>query len=560
MSGKRKPDVRGLLLEGHFGISRDLPAADPLTTTPMILEIDRIKPYDRNPRRELNPRFQDIKASIRAQGGLNNPLTVTRRPGEEHYLVEAGGNTRLTILKELWQETGDPRFQRIHCLFAPWRSESHVLGAHLIENELRGDMPLIDRALAVRALQELLEAESGTRLSQSELQRTLTALGYQISRRQLSRYHYAADVLAPLIPKALAAGLGRYHVDALRSIEGACRRLFERLPDSGAGFEPWFAATLSGMDRTDLTLEGVRDTLAQSLAKRSGRSCRQVLTQIEALLKESPKETDEAALHTGEPIIQGFPEDHGHVTVDPAVEAAASTAGVSNDLADVHRQEVAAHFSGQLSETSEKTPSVLRRRESAAKPLPQQGSESHGEATSESPAGGRQQSPDPSDRETLRSRAYELAGRIAQALEFHDAVQPWSGGYGFILDLPARPLTDEQAWAGWWLLLGISEQAASTERLALMPKEISLGAALGQAGQSALSERVGSPPSLTLLPFYLLQSRQLPEAVFSDFLNLIACCRALRRQHLESELWDCITVEQSQLRAQLAGLGDSGNG
>lgn len=559
MSGKRKPDVRGLLLEGHFGASRDLPAVDPLTTTPMILEIDRIQPYDRNPRRELNPRFQDIKASIRAQGGLNNPLTVTRRPGEEHYLVEAGGNTRLTILQELWQETGDPRFQRIHCLFVPWRSESHVLGAHLIENELRGDMPLIDRALAVRALQELLEAESGTRLSRSELQRTLTSLGYQISRRQLSRYHYAADVLAPLIPKALAAGYGRYHVDALRSIEGAYRRLFASLAPSAAAFEPWFAATLSGVDRTDLTLEVVRDTLAQSLAKRSGRSCSQIHAQIEALLKDLPSGPGEVD-HSDEALMQIDSEASVLLATNPAVEPVVSTVGISNDQAKAHVREVVAHSSGEPSHTPEMTRSVRSRRDSAAKPLPHQGSESRGEATSELSAGGGRQSPDPSDRETLRGQAYESAGRIAQALEFPDAVQPWQGGYGFILDLPEQPLTDEQAWAGWWLLLGISEQAVSADRLALMPKANGLGAALSPEGQAMLPSRAGSPPSLTLLPFYLLQSRQLPEGVFSDFLNLIACCRTLRHQHLESELWDCITVEQSQLRAQLAGLGDPGDG
>lgn len=46
MSGERKPDVPGLLLEGHFDVSRNLPAADPLTMTPMILQVVLIKPYD----------------------------------------------------------------------------------------------------------------------------------------------------------------------------------------------------------------------------------------------------------------------------------------------------------------------------------------------------------------------------------------------------------------------------------------------------------------------------------------------------------------------------------
>ena len=64
------------------------------------LEVARIRPYDRNPRRTDNPAYARIKASIRA-GGMAQPLVVTRRPGENDYTVAAGGNTRLRILQEL---------------------------------------------------------------------------------------------------------------------------------------------------------------------------------------------------------------------------------------------------------------------------------------------------------------------------------------------------------------------------------------------------------------------------------------------------------------------------
>ena len=54
----------------------------------------RSSPYEHNPRRATNAKFDDIKESIRTSG-LRSPLTVTRRPGESHFIVEAGGNTRL---------------------------------------------------------------------------------------------------------------------------------------------------------------------------------------------------------------------------------------------------------------------------------------------------------------------------------------------------------------------------------------------------------------------------------------------------------------------------------
>ena len=66
-----------------------------------VLTIDQIMPYDRNPRRTVNPRFDEIKDAIRAKKGLNTPLKVTRRPGESLHMLEAGGNTRLMTLHEL---------------------------------------------------------------------------------------------------------------------------------------------------------------------------------------------------------------------------------------------------------------------------------------------------------------------------------------------------------------------------------------------------------------------------------------------------------------------------
>ena len=72
-----------LLKTPHFGQGGELPSSDPIAPTPMVLSLQQVKLYDRNPRRERNPLFDDIKDSIRNQGGLNNPLTVTRRPGEE---------------------------------------------------------------------------------------------------------------------------------------------------------------------------------------------------------------------------------------------------------------------------------------------------------------------------------------------------------------------------------------------------------------------------------------------------------------------------------------------
>ena len=141
--------------EGFFGPIREINEADPIEPTPMGVPIDRIREYDRNPRRERNEAYDEIEISIRQRGFIGT-LPITRRPGEPHYRVAEGGNTVLRILKDLYETTQDPRFHTLQCLFEPWVSESETLIAHLVENDARGDLLFIDRARAVREFRDLL--------------------------------------------------------------------------------------------------------------------------------------------------------------------------------------------------------------------------------------------------------------------------------------------------------------------------------------------------------------------------------------------------------------------
>jgi len=174
-----------------------LAQADPLHDCQIELAVDDIRPYENNPRRVSNTRFAQIKESIRASG-IRNPLTVTRRPGEAHFILEAGGNTRLLAIQQLWTETRDARFRRLMVVFRPWRCESHVLTAHLIENELRGEMSFWDKACGVVALKARLETEQGHALSLRQLDEAMKALGLSVNTATLAHYLFATERLRTL--------------------------------------------------------------------------------------------------------------------------------------------------------------------------------------------------------------------------------------------------------------------------------------------------------------------------------------------------------------------------
>ena len=201
---------------------------DPIIDTPMVMTLDRLKAYDLDPRVTRNPRYDEIKASIRHRG-LDAPPAITRRPGEPHFRIRNGGNTRLSILNELWSETKDEKFFRISCLFRPWpqRGEIVALTGHLAENELRGGLTFIERALGVEKARELYELECGLPLSQSELSRRLSADGYPIQQSHISRMRDAVQFLLPAIPNVLYGGLGRHQVERLAVMRRSGERIWE---------------------------------------------------------------------------------------------------------------------------------------------------------------------------------------------------------------------------------------------------------------------------------------------------------------------------------------------
>lgn len=274
-------EITDKLHQDHFPRGPELERlSDPLIDTPMLVTLEQLRPYEHNPRFIRNPLYDDIKASIRERG-LDQPPPISRRPGETYFIIRNGGNTRLAILGELWQETRDERFFRIHCLFRPWSNEITALLGHLAESDLHGQLTFIERALAVAKLKTMLEAE-GTVLSQRELARRLAAGGYPISQSHISRMLDTLEHLLPAIPQTLYAGLGKPQIELLIGLRSQAERTWNRYPTANVAFTEFWLDTLSYFD-TDpesFDLQQIKDELLERMSRLLGQSYRMLALEL----------------------------------------------------------------------------------------------------------------------------------------------------------------------------------------------------------------------------------------------------------------------------------------
>jgi ParB family protein of integrating conjugative element (PFGI_1 class) len=185
-----------LTLPGPSDAATGLKRGDDLNGARILVPVLQIRPYDRNPRRAINPHFEEIKASIRAVG-LLTPFNITRRPGETHYMVCGGGNTRLTILQQPYRD-GDSRFEQVELTFKAWQGDAEAIAGHLGENEQRGEMCFWDRAAGIMDVKAALEAQGGAPLSLRQFEAELKRLGLPVALANISLMKFALDKLAPL--------------------------------------------------------------------------------------------------------------------------------------------------------------------------------------------------------------------------------------------------------------------------------------------------------------------------------------------------------------------------
>lgn len=171
-----------------------------------------------NQRRSRNPKYDEIKESVRSKG-IQEALHIVFHPGQQKWVLSQGGQTRLLICRELYEETKDDSFLYPPTLKQKFTSDLDLCISHLVENNLRGDNTFLETANAVLNIRKLLVGVLGSEPTQEELAGEMSRRGMPIRRQSITSMLYLVEELSPYITNQLFLDLvSRKVVDAIRSM------------------------------------------------------------------------------------------------------------------------------------------------------------------------------------------------------------------------------------------------------------------------------------------------------------------------------------------------------
>lgn len=494
----------------------------------MQLPVSEIDPYDKNPRVGENDRYGEIKESIRVSKVLS-PLVVTRRPGSTRFMVGAGGNTRLKATQELFAETGDPKFETLFVTYRPWQSESSVLVAHLVENELRGEMNFWDRANGVWSLKAEIEAESASKsLSLRQLHGELNKRGLSTSITLLSFYGFAIEQLGEL-----GVATARITQLSVREMQPVFNQLSSYFMAHGHTEEAWNAL------RRD-TLKGLADSLEASMFEQAAEGNRRTVRPLDPaeiiVAMESAVATELAQSVAQISAMRQLAKDFPNASIDE----------LKLRYRNANATPVVAPASvSKPSETPRTPASTLQPAPSRHEPKPATGAVRAAEIPVEADSGAGDPADDSDNENHVPALELDPSGAVraaiidftrscgvADLLRLQDDLP-----MGYFMEIPADELAidlDEQQpyrHIGWWIGATHSGQIDGDLSALLPDDSLWRQAQRMEAGQDDtalqwyIENPLGSPPGLIELAQWLMR---VPAHVLADYEQLLHALRVLR--------------------------------
>ncbi len=446
-------------------------AASRSPSAPSILSVPvkDIEPYDKNPRRLKHPKYEAIKESI-YHDGMNQPIVITRKPGKKKFMVFKGGNTRLTIVRELFEDTSDPRFESVDCSFQPWTgNEVDAIIGHLKENEMRNSLCFIDRAHGVKVAIEFLKQEKKEQLSLRSCLKLLIRKGFSTSLSTLSIMLYATDFVEPWLAKHVCRKMGRPQFQKIRSLENAFSKVCDEFQTPKNIRTEMFHTTLQSFKEAEWTNQVFRRSLESAAAKTHGVSIQDISIRLAGYLNHSLTLVANSVteVYSNRNILTG--SIHSEECTEFAKNSPVYTV---NTLAKSENS----HLMGEITFLSQNSPRPKRKR--TLTQLKNSSSPQYSNASKS------RLSSDDSERNeilrkigALRTDAHQLAWRLGKQYEVHrhpvtkqkiiQETKNWGLGY-LIIDYPSESsLSDlNQACireAVWWILLEFSDLSWAVE-------------------------------------------------------------------------------------------------
>jgi len=279
----------------------------------------QLRPFDGNPRKTKNPKFEEIKESIRMRG-LDFAPNITKRPGDDTYIIADGGNTRLQALNELWEETQDPKYWSIRCLYKPWDGNENegtlsCLIGHLTENDLRGDLSFVERALAIAEIKAMYEKTDDQKLSHRQLSEKLKSDGYSVSYSLLARMEQCLTYLYPYIPNVLLAGMGKPQIEKLLALHNNALSVWQKQLFDDSTFLSIWEKVLRDVDAEPQSfhLAHVQDELIGAMVTKLDNGTTYEDIRFEVDIDEQKRRREDKAFQTsfqnnnGEPVHNFIP-------------------------------------------------------------------------------------------------------------------------------------------------------------------------------------------------------------------------------------------------------------
>lgn len=285
----------------NFDLSpTELLVSDAVELAEECISIDELRPLPYASQEAKEEDFEDLYESIKEEG-LKLPFVVARQPDSKDYVLIAGGNSRLEVVRRLRRESRGSQYDEVSCVVLPWPGMSTAKLNHLITNDVVHTASFMERA---KAILNFIDSNPDLPIDRSTSDREVSKFfknnGFPLYRTTYGAMKYAVDHLDKFLPLSLATSLSTQDVKHIQKLEGNLKHSWTASGKSESEFDQLFADIASSCDHEDLDYETLHNVLTEEISKdlhdfneqRKERSSREILEHTPLISESEQRESN----------------------------------------------------------------------------------------------------------------------------------------------------------------------------------------------------------------------------------------------------------------------------